>query len=64
MPLPTDAGLILIGRIQTPWQSRMVTPRQGRPDGPLCRIELFELRQDALLGVQEFARPMERAIRN
>ena len=42
MPPTTDAGLIFIGRIHTPWTSRMETPRQGRADGPLCRIEVFE----------------------
>src|SRR4029077_17952947 len=41
MPPATDAGLIFIGRIHTPWTSRMETPRQGRADGPLCRIEVF-----------------------
>ena len=41
-PPATDAGLVFIGRIHTPWTSRMVTPRQGRVDGPLCRIEIFE----------------------
>src|SRR5215469_15310275 len=39
MPAPTDAGLLFIGRIHTPWTSRMET--RGR-DGPLCRIEVFE----------------------
>jgi tRNA (adenine37-N6)-methyltransferase len=29
-------------RIHTPWTSRLETPRQGRADGPLCRIEVFE----------------------
>ena len=42
MPPATDAGLLFIGRIRTPWTSRMETPRQGRSDGPLCRIEIFE----------------------
>lgn len=41
-PPPTDAGLVYIGRIHTPWTSRTDAPRQGRPDGPLCRIEIFE----------------------
>jgi tRNA (adenine37-N6)-methyltransferase len=40
MPPATDAGLVFIGRIHTPWTSRMETPRQGRSDGPLCRIEV------------------------
>jgi hypothetical protein len=42
LPPTTDAGLMFIGRIRTPWTSRMETPRQGRTDGPLCRIEVFE----------------------
>ena len=42
LPPTTDAGLMFIGRIRTPWTSRMETPRQGRADGPLCRIEVFE----------------------
>jgi len=41
MPPATDAGLVFIGRIRTPWTSRMETPRQGRADGPFCRIEIF-----------------------
>jgi tRNA-Thr(GGU) m(6)t(6)A37 methyltransferase TsaA len=41
-PPPTDAGLVFIGRIHTPWTSRMEAPRQGRTDGPVCRIEVFE----------------------
>ena len=41
-PAATDAGLVFIGRISTPWTSRMETPRQGRHDGPVCRIEIFE----------------------
>ena len=39
-PSPTDAGLVFIGTIRTPWTSRLETPRQGRPDGPICRIEV------------------------
>ena len=42
LPPQRDAGLIYIGRIHTPWTSRMECPRQGRPDGPTCRIEIFE----------------------
>jgi tRNA (Thr-GGU) A37 N-methylase len=50
-PPATDAGLIFIGRIHTPWTSRMETPRQGRHDGPLCRIEVFNPWADALSGL-------------
>jgi tRNA-Thr(GGU) m(6)t(6)A37 methyltransferase TsaA len=41
-PAPTDAGLVFIGRIHTPWADRLSCPRQGRLDGPTCRIEVFE----------------------
>jgi tRNA (Thr-GGU) A37 N-methylase len=53
-PAATDAGLVFIGRIQTPWTSRMKTPRQGRHYGPLCRIELFEPWVAALDGLQQY----------
>ncbi|OJT96768.1 MAG: tRNA (N6-threonylcarbamoyladenosine(37)-N6)-methyltransferase TrmO [Rhizobium sp. 63-7] len=55
-PAATDAGLVFIGRISTPWTSRMETPRQGRHDGPLCRIEIFEPWIPALKGVEAFER--------
>src|SRR3954463_11277502 len=42
MPPARDAGLVFIGRIRTPWTSRLETPRQGRHDGPVCRLEIFE----------------------
>src|SRR5437879_9527726 len=42
MPGASDAGLVFIGRIRTPWTSRLETPRQGRHDGPVCRRETFE----------------------
>jgi tRNA (adenine37-N6)-methyltransferase len=56
MPPATDAGLVFIGRIHTPWTSRMETPRQGRADGPLCRIEVFEPWVQALDSVAQFER--------
>ncbi len=58
MPLPpaTDAGLIFIGRIHTPWATRQAAPRQGRPDGPLCRIEIFEPWWRGLDGLEQYAR--------
>jgi len=37
---PPDAGVVFIGRLRTPWTDRMLCPRQGRHDGPLCRIEV------------------------
>jgi tRNA-Thr(GGU) m(6)t(6)A37 methyltransferase TsaA len=55
-PEATDAGLVFIGRISTQWKSRMETPRQGRQDGPICRIEIFEPWILALQGVEVFER--------
>lgn len=55
-PDPTDAGLVFIGRISTPWTSRMETPRQGRHDGPLCPIEIYEPWLMALKGIEAFER--------
>ena len=40
-PPVTDAGLVFIGQIRTPWTSRLMMLRQGRADGPVCRIEIF-----------------------
>jgi hypothetical protein len=40
-PASTDAGLVFIGVIRTPWTSRLQTPRMGRADGPVCRIEVY-----------------------
>lgn len=55
-PETVDAGLVFIGRISTPWTSRMETPRQGRHDGPVCIIEIFEPWGAALAGVERFER--------
>jgi tRNA (adenine37-N6)-methyltransferase len=55
-PDATDAGLVFIGTIRTPWTSRLEAPRQGRPDGPLCRIEVFEPWVPALDGLEQFER--------
>ncbi len=55
-PPPVDAGLVFIGRIETPWNSRMETPRQGRHDGPVCIIEVFEPWVAALQGIERFER--------
>ncbi|MCD2179842.1 tRNA (N6-threonylcarbamoyladenosine(37)-N6)-methyltransferase TrmO [Rhizobium sp. C1] len=55
-PAAQDAGLEFIGRISTPWTSRMETPRQGRHDGPVCVIEVFAPWDRALEGVAKFER--------
>src|ERR1700743_2150887 len=55
MPAAQDAGLVFIGRIRTPWTSRLATPRQGRHDGPVCRLEIFEPWVAALKGVELYS---------
>ena len=51
MPKASDASLVFIGRIRTPWTSREDTPRQGSHNGPVCRLEIFEPWVPALKGV-------------
>jgi tRNA-Thr(GGU) m(6)t(6)A37 methyltransferase TsaA len=55
-PLPerTDARLVFIGRIRTPFATRDDCPRQGRQDGPICRVEIDALWQPALKGIEAF----------
>ena len=57
-PLPdrTDARLIFIGRIRTPFLTRDQCPRQGDPAGPVCRIEIDEPWQAALKGIEAYER--------
>ncbi|HEY4204743.1 MAG TPA: tRNA (N6-threonylcarbamoyladenosine(37)-N6)-methyltransferase TrmO [Xanthobacteraceae bacterium] len=54
-PAATDAGLVFIGRIRTPWSSRLETPRQGRVDGPVCRLEIFDPWVPALQGIELYS---------
>lgn len=54
-PPAVDAGLVFIGRIRTPWTSRMETPRQGRHDGPICRIDIFAPWVPALRGLDLYS---------
>src|SRR5664279_3751649 len=55
MPKASNASLVFIGRIRTPWKSRLDTPRQGRHDGPVCRLEIFEPWVPALKGVDFYS---------
>jgi tRNA-Thr(GGU) m(6)t(6)A37 methyltransferase TsaA len=50
----SDAALRFIGTIRTPWADRADCPRQGRQDGPDCRIELDPIWQDALEGLAAY----------
>ncbi|WP_414475837.1 tRNA (N6-threonylcarbamoyladenosine(37)-N6)-methyltransferase TrmO [Microvirga sp. M2] len=56
LPTSTDAELMFIGRIRTPWTLRLECPRQGRLDGPVCRIELFEPWAAGLSGIDAYKR--------
>lgn len=51
----SDASLRFIGRIRTPFLTRDDCPRQGRPDGPVCRLEIDPPWSGALDGIEEFA---------
>jgi len=57
-PLPerTDARVVFIGTIRTPFLSRDECPRQGKAEGPLCRIELHDPWKPALKGIERFGR--------
>ena len=55
MPTARDAGLVFIGRIRTPWTSRLEAPRQGRHDGPVCRLEIFDPWVPALKGIDFYS---------
>jgi len=54
-PAARHAGLEFIGRIRTPWTSRLETPRKGRHDGPVCRLEVFEPWVAALRGLELYS---------
>lgn len=56
LPDRFDATLHFIGRIRTPWTSRLETPRQGRLDGPTCRLEFDARWADGLQGIAGFER--------
>ena len=51
-PDRTDASLIFIGRIRTPFRFLADCPRQGSIDGPICRIEIDEPWRRAMQGLE------------
>jgi len=53
---PNDARLFFIGRIQTPWTDRKDCPRQGKQNGPDCKVEIFEPWVAALKGIEDYDR--------
>ncbi len=54
IPLATNANLTYIGKIHTPWSDRLLCPRQGRMDGPICRIEIYPQWIEALDGISQY----------
>ena len=56
LPQAPDAGLHFIGRIRTPFVTRADCPRQGRDDGPECRVELQSPWGAGLQGIERYAR--------
>ncbi|MBN8875621.1 MAG: hypothetical protein J0H67_22525, partial [Rhodospirillales bacterium] len=55
-PPPTDAGLVFIGRIRTPWTTRSACPKRGSLDGPVCTLVLDPLWVPALTGIEAHAK--------
>ena len=53
-PPPEDARIGFVGRIRTPFATPAECPRQGDPDGPLCRIEVDPPWGEALEGIDRF----------
>jgi tRNA-Thr(GGU) m(6)t(6)A37 methyltransferase TsaA len=56
-PLPdrADAHVVFIGRIRTPYLTRPDCPRQGKQDGPLCRVEVDAPWQSGLDGLERYS---------
>lgn len=52
LPDRADATLRFIGTIRTPWTDRKNCPRQGSFEGPDCTLELDDIWQPALAGLE------------
>jgi tRNA-Thr(GGU) m(6)t(6)A37 methyltransferase TsaA len=53
---PTGESFHVVGTIHTPFASRADCPRQGREDGPVCRIEVALPWRPALRGLDAYDR--------
>ena len=56
LPPQTDAGVLFIGKIRTPWRNRRDCPKRGSPDGPVCSIEIDPRWRAALAGIDRHRR--------
>ena len=56
LPVRSDANLVFIGRIRTPFATREQCPRQGTAEGPECRIEVDEPWRIGLKGLERYER--------
>jgi len=56
VPEQSDASLVFIGCIRTPFLSREDCPRRGSMDGPICRIEIDEPWRQAMQGLEAYSR--------
>lgn len=54
LPQRADAHLVFIGRIRTPFPTRLECPRQGQHDGPVCRVEVDAPWHAALAGLERY----------
>jgi tRNA-Thr(GGU) m(6)t(6)A37 methyltransferase TsaA len=52
LPARHDAAVVFIGRVRTPFATRDDCPRQGVPDGPVCRLDVDQPWQVALTGIE------------
>lgn len=50
-PDRTDAGIVFVGTIRTPFATRAECPHRGTLDGPPCRIEVAPPWRTALRGI-------------
>jgi tRNA-Thr(GGU) m(6)t(6)A37 methyltransferase TsaA len=55
-PMRADARLVFIGLIRTPFANRDQCPRQGKADGPICRIEIRDPWKPAQKGLERYGR--------
>ena len=54
VPPAADASIRFVGRIRTPFRTRADCPRQGDPEGPICRIEVEPPWDRALDGIEAY----------